>query len=193
MKTAAYSMCVSLVCDLLTGIWSRHLGLQLLDLFNQQRDVLQQVFVLQQQLVDSSLGLQPRRGLRTQLVLQQVDLHRRRYRWTDRGGESREGEEQKLSAVYSNFFPRSPLIRSALLPLESELYPNTQTHHHSTSRAGLNSAGPSNRMCLSGKSEVSAICFKCLSKDNTQTQKNRLAFIELMFLLHGHNLKGALH
>lgn len=58
----------------LTGIWSSHLGLQLLDLFNQQGDVLQQVFVLQQQLMDPSLGLQPSRGLGTQLVLQQVDL-----------------------------------------------------------------------------------------------------------------------
>lgn len=69
---------MSLLCDPLTGVWSRHLGLQLLDLFNQQGDVLQQVLVLQQQLVDSSLGLQPSRGLRAQLVLQQVDLHRRR-------------------------------------------------------------------------------------------------------------------
>lgn len=58
----------------LTWVWSRHLGLQLLDLFHQQRDVLQQVFVLQQQLMDSSLGLQPSRGLRAQLVLQQVHL-----------------------------------------------------------------------------------------------------------------------
>lgn len=72
------------MCELLTGVWSRHLGLQLLDLFNQQGDVLQQVFVLQEQLVDSSLGLQPSRGLRTQLVLQQVNLHREK---VERGGE----------------------------------------------------------------------------------------------------------
>lgn len=58
----------------LTGIWSRHLVFELLDLFNQQGDVLQQVSVLQQQLMDPSLGLQPGRGLSTQLVLQQVDL-----------------------------------------------------------------------------------------------------------------------
>ena len=49
-------------------------GLQLLDLLDQQGDVLQQVLVLQQQLVDAGLGLQPGRGLRTQLVLQQVHL-----------------------------------------------------------------------------------------------------------------------
>lgn len=58
----------------LTGAWSCNLGLELLELFNQQRDVLEQVFVLQQQLMDSGLSLQPSRGLRTQLVLQQVDL-----------------------------------------------------------------------------------------------------------------------
>lgn len=39
--------------------------------------MLQQVFVLQQQLVDSSLGFQPSRGLGTQLVLQEVDLHQK--------------------------------------------------------------------------------------------------------------------
>lgn len=71
-------VCESRIYDALTGVWSGHLGLQLLDLFNQQGDVLQQVFVLQQQLVDPSLGLQSSRGLRAQLVLQQVDLHRRR-------------------------------------------------------------------------------------------------------------------
>lgn len=58
----------------LTGVGPRHLGLQLLNLFNQQGDVLQQVFVLQQQLVDSSLRLQSGRGLRAQLVPQKVDL-----------------------------------------------------------------------------------------------------------------------
>lgn len=63
--------------DPLTGIWSRHFGLQFLDLFNQQRDVLQQVFVLEEQLVDASLGLQPSRGLRTQLVLQEMDLQQK--------------------------------------------------------------------------------------------------------------------
>lgn len=36
--------------------------------------MLQQVFVLQQQLVDSSLRLQSGRGLRVQLVPQKVDL-----------------------------------------------------------------------------------------------------------------------
>lgn len=36
--------------------------------------MLQQVFVLQQQLVDSSLRLQSGRGLRAQLVPQKVDL-----------------------------------------------------------------------------------------------------------------------
>lgn len=61
----------------LTGIWSRHFGLQFLDLFNQQRDVLQQVFVLEEQLVDASLGLQPSCGLCTQLVLQEMDLQQK--------------------------------------------------------------------------------------------------------------------
>lgn len=92
-------MNVSLVCDLLTGVWSRHLGLQLLDLFNQQRDVLQQVFVLQQQLVYSSLGLQPRRGLCTQLVLQQVDLHRRRRKQGGRGTEAQRSVFKHFSQV----------------------------------------------------------------------------------------------
>lgn len=59
---------------LLTGVGPRHLGLQLLKLFNQQGDVLQQVFVLQQKLVDSSLRLQSGRGLGAQLVPQKVDL-----------------------------------------------------------------------------------------------------------------------
>lgn len=59
---------------LLTGVRPGHLGLQLLNLFNQQGDVLQQVFVLQQQLVDSSLSLQSGRGLCAQLVPQKVDL-----------------------------------------------------------------------------------------------------------------------
>lgn len=73
-KSSSKQYVCELHIDLLTGVWSSHFGLQILDLFNQQRDVLQQVFVLQQQLVDASLGLQPRRSLRTQLVLQQVDL-----------------------------------------------------------------------------------------------------------------------
>lgn len=64
----------SVLMRLLTGVGPRHLGLQFLDLFHQQGDVLQQVFVLQQQLVDSSLSLQPCRGLCAQLVLQKVDL-----------------------------------------------------------------------------------------------------------------------
>lgn len=68
---------------LLTGVRSRHLGLQLLKLFDQQGDVLQQVFVLQQQLVDPGLGLQSGRGLRAQLVPQEVDL-----RETKGSGES---------------------------------------------------------------------------------------------------------
>lgn len=70
-----YTVCMSI--GPLTGIWSRYFGLQFLDLFNQQRDVLQQVFVLEEQLVDSSLGLQPSRGLRTQLVLQEMDLQQK--------------------------------------------------------------------------------------------------------------------
>lgn len=64
----------------LTQVWSRNLGLQLLDLFNQQGDVLQQIFVLQQQLMNPSLSLQTSRGLGTQLVLQEVDLHRRMFK-----------------------------------------------------------------------------------------------------------------
>lgn len=60
---------LELVTNLLTRVWSGHLGLQVLDLFNQQRDVLQQVFVLQQQLMDAGLGLQSRCGLGAQLVL----------------------------------------------------------------------------------------------------------------------------
>lgn len=71
---------MSLRTNPLTGIWSAHLGLQLLDLFNQQGDVLQQVFVLQQQLVDTSLGLQSGRGLGAQLVLQEVHLEEERER-----------------------------------------------------------------------------------------------------------------
>lgn len=62
-------MCFGFLSNRLTGIVSRHLGFQLLDLFNEQGDVLQQVFVLQKQLVDSSLGLQSSCGLSTQLVL----------------------------------------------------------------------------------------------------------------------------
>lgn len=58
----------------LTAVASSHAGLQLLDLFHQQGDVLQQVFVLQQQLVNSGLSLQTCSGLGTQLVLQQVNL-----------------------------------------------------------------------------------------------------------------------
>lgn len=53
----------------LTRVWSGHLDLQVLDLFDQQGDVLQKVFVLQQQLMDAGLGLQPRCGLCAQLVL----------------------------------------------------------------------------------------------------------------------------
>lgn len=58
----------------LTGVVPRQLQLQLLHLFDQEGDVLQQVLVLEQELVHASLGLQPRRRLRGQLVLQQMDL-----------------------------------------------------------------------------------------------------------------------
>ena len=98
------------VLKLLTAVWPRHLGLQLLDLFNQQRDVLQQVFVLQQQLVDSSLGLQPSRGLRTQLVLQQVDLY---------------NKTCNRSSVYEHF---TMLIRLAVLIYLNDST-NTQIQH----------------------------------------------------------------
>lgn len=70
---------------LLTGVGPRRLGFQFLDLFHQQGDVLQQVFVLQQQLVDSSLSLQSRRGLCAQLVLQKVDLQEMTS-WGESGG-----------------------------------------------------------------------------------------------------------
>lgn len=59
---------------MLTGVVPRQLQLQLLHLFDQEGDVLQQVLVLEQELVHASLGLQPRRRLRGQLVLQQMDL-----------------------------------------------------------------------------------------------------------------------
>lgn len=58
----------------LTCVVPRQLQLQLLHLFDQERDVLQQVLVLEQELVHACLGLQPCRCLRGQLVLQQVDL-----------------------------------------------------------------------------------------------------------------------
>jgi len=62
----------------LTGGVPRQLQLQLLHLFDQERDVLQQVLVLEQELVHASLGLQPCCRLRGELVLQQVDLCDRR-------------------------------------------------------------------------------------------------------------------
>lgn len=62
----------------LTGGVPCQLQLQLLHLLDQERDVLQQVLVLEQELVHASLGLQPCRRLRGQLVLQQVDLRDRR-------------------------------------------------------------------------------------------------------------------
>lgn len=68
----------------LTGVLSRQLQLQLLHLLDQQRDVLEHVFVLQQELVYSCLGLQPRRSLGSQLILQQVNLERRGGRETER-------------------------------------------------------------------------------------------------------------
>ena len=69
----------------LTAVGSCEVGLQLLDLLDQQGDVLQQVLVLEQQLVDPGLGLQPRRGLCTQLIFQQVNL--------DKQDEEEEEEE----------------------------------------------------------------------------------------------------
>lgn len=68
-KSVSWSQLKRLVINVLTGVWCGHLGLQLLDLLDQQGDVLQQVFVLQQQLVDAGLGLQSRCGLCAQLVL----------------------------------------------------------------------------------------------------------------------------
>lgn len=59
---------------MLTSVVPRQLQLQLLHLFDQERDVLQQVLVLEQELVHACLGLQPCRCLCSQLVLQQVDL-----------------------------------------------------------------------------------------------------------------------
>lgn len=81
----------------LTGVRPGHLGLQLLNLFNQQGDVLQQVFVLQQQLVDSSLRLQSGRGLRVQLVPQEVDLQERM--WSE---DRREQSHQALTGPFWN-------------------------------------------------------------------------------------------
>lgn len=83
----------------LTGVRPGHLGLQLLNLFNQQRDVLQQVFVLQQQLVDSSLRLQSGRGLRVQLVPQKVDLQEM-MRSEDRRGQP---GSQALTRLFWNY------------------------------------------------------------------------------------------
>lgn len=60
----------------LTGVLSGQLQLQLLHLPDQQGHVLQCVPVLQQQLVHAGLRLQPRRRLRRQLVLQQVNLQK---------------------------------------------------------------------------------------------------------------------
>lgn len=52
----------------------RGLGLQLLQLADQQGQVLQQVPVLQQQLVDAGLSLHAGRTLRRHLILQQLHL-----------------------------------------------------------------------------------------------------------------------
>lgn len=70
----------------LTGALSRQLQLQLLHLPDQQGHVLQGIPVLQQELVHAGLRLQPRRRLRSQLVLQQVNLKQEAER---RGGEDR--------------------------------------------------------------------------------------------------------
>lgn len=64
---------------MLTGVVPRQLQFQLLHLFDQERDVLQQVLVLEQELVHTCLRLQACRRLRSQLVLQQVDLRGRRH------------------------------------------------------------------------------------------------------------------
>lgn len=55
----------------------RELGLQLLQLADQQRQVLQQVPVLQQELVHAGLSLHARRTLRRHLILQQLHLNPR--------------------------------------------------------------------------------------------------------------------
>lgn len=52
----------------------RGLGLQLLQLADQQGQMLQQVPVLQQQLVDAGLSLHAGRALRRHLILQQLHL-----------------------------------------------------------------------------------------------------------------------
>lgn len=56
--------------------------------------MLQQVFVLQQQLVDSSLRLQSGRGLRAQLVPQKVDLQEMM-----RSEDGREQSHQACSGI----------------------------------------------------------------------------------------------
>lgn len=73
----------------LTGILSRELQLQLLHLLDQQRDVLQQVLVLQQELVHAGLCLQPRSRFGSQLVLQQVNLQ------TGGGEDGEDGTERR--------------------------------------------------------------------------------------------------
>lgn len=62
--------------------------------------MLQQVFVLQQQLVDSSLRLQSGRGLRVQLVPQKVDLQEM-MRSEDRRGQSH--SSQALTGLFWDY------------------------------------------------------------------------------------------
>lgn len=164
-----YTVCMSI--GPLTGIWSRHFGLQFLDLFNQQRDVLQQVFVLEEQLVDASLGLQPSRGLCTQLVLQEMDLQQKMWGvkslLTSREKWILCNERGKPNPAHRNIFSQvAPLI---WIPQTKQC-----TASQSVWRPRPNCADLTNTLFSSEKSAMRAVCRKYFFNGNKKIQKVHL-------------------